>query len=143
MKIDLTRVDEFERQFGQVAAFRRARDFMIDYVSKIRNPLPVVAAEGLAIARKFQDAEVGSDQLQKARINCWNYLDERSASTDFATPEYCVIRAAICFLDQGSVRGGDAIDLVDLFLDLMGKFETPSNEAAVLLREYFPLEQIS
>jgi hypothetical protein len=138
--IDLDRVDEFEQHFGRVAAFGRARDFMIDYFGKIRGPLPVVAAQGLAIARKFQNAEVGPDQLEKARVSCWSYLDERSASTDFTTPEHCAIRAAICFLYEEPTQGGDAIDLVDWFLNLTNKFERPFDETAALLAVHFPLK---
>lgn len=140
MPIDLDRVDEFAQNFGTVAAFRRAHDFMIAYFGKIQRPLPVVAAQGLAIARKFQNAEVELDQLEKARVSCWNYLDERSASTDITAPEYCAIRAAICFLYNGPAQGEDAIDLVDLFLTLMDRFE-PFDGAAILLTEYFPLKK--
>ncbi len=137
MTIDLDRVDEFEQRFGTVAAFRHAHEFMVDCFGKVRRTLPAVADHGLAIARKFQKGEVGRDQLVQARVACWKYLGERSASTDVTTPEYCAIRAAICFLYDGPTEGGDAIDLVSLFLDFMDSFE-PIDGAAALLAEHFP-----
>ena len=85
---------------------------------------------------------MGPDQLEKARVSCWHYLDERSASTDFTTPEHCAIRAAICFLYEGPTQGGDAIDLVDWFLNLTDRFEHAFDEAASLLKKYFPLDQM-
>jgi hypothetical protein len=138
MNIDLNKVDEFEQQFGHVTAFGRARDFMIDYLGKLQTPLPAVAAEGLAIARKFQNAEVGPDQVEKARLSCWSYLNERSASTDFTTPEHCAIRAAISLLYVAPAPGDDAIDLIDFFLNLADRFEPHSDDAVALLEKYFP-----
>src|SRR5262249_15629664 len=120
-----------------MVAFGRVRDFMIDYLEKLRAPLPAVAAEGLAIARKFQNAEVGPDQVETARLSCWSYLNDRSAGTDFTTPEHCAIRAAICFLHVGPTVRGDAIDLVDWFLNLADRFEPRSDDAIALLRKYF------
>jgi hypothetical protein len=143
MKIDLDTVDEFEEKFGQAAAYDRARNFMIDYLFKIQKPLPDIAVQALAIARQVQNSQAAIDQLMQARVHCWKYLDERSASTDLATPEYCAIRAVICVLYRAPERGEHALDLVAFFLDLADRFEQQFDEAGALLKEHFPLEQKS
>ena len=138
MNIEWESVDIFERQRGAVAAFRAARDFMIDYISLIRSALPEISLIGLAIAKQFRDGAVGSEELIHARVECWKYLKTHSADLDATTPEYCAVRAVICILYDGPVDGGDAGDLVDLFLQMANCVEDHSDSISALLDKHFP-----
>jgi len=47
MKIDWDQIDEFQDQAGNTAAYGRACDFMLAYISQIQKPLPGIAGEGI------------------------------------------------------------------------------------------------
>lgn len=138
MNLDLQIVDEFEQRFGESAAHSRAQHFMLAYLSLMSQPLPEVAARNLDIARQFLNGSLLRESLFEARVSCWKYLDLRKASTDITKPEYCAIRAVICLLDDRPGDGGDAVDLIDFFLDVANKFEDQSENADRLLRQSFP-----
>jgi len=72
---------------------------MIDCLGVIPFRLPDVALQGIDVAKRYwMERSVPASELEHARVACWNYLDERSASTNTENPEYCGIRAVICTL---------------------------------------------
>ena len=71
---------------------------MIECLRVIPFQLPPVGSSGIEIARRYwTDHSVPKPDLERARVECWNYLDERSASTNTEEPEYCGLRAVISF----------------------------------------------
>jgi len=100
-------------------------------------PFPEVAARGFAAARQFRDGAMSSDELAKTLAGCWQYLDAKKASTDFKTPEHCIIRAVVWPLYNGLEPGENVGDVIHMFLHLANKFEDQSETAEPLLRKHF------
>jgi len=72
---------------------------MIECLQLISSPMPDPGSSGIALAKRYWlDQSVTSSDLEEARVDCWKYLDERSASTNTDEPEYCALRAVICVL---------------------------------------------
>jgi hypothetical protein len=111
------------------------------------DPEQLVAPPRGAIAASTQDTLQNRQRAistqEASFLLPMNHEGKLFTSTDFTTPEYCAIRATICFLDEGPTQDGDAIDLVDWFLNLTNTFEQSFDEAAGFLRKYFPLDQMA
>lgn len=77
---------------------------MIECTQSVSPQLPPVGITGIKVARQYWvEKSVPASKLEDARVDCWNYLDERSASTNTEVPEYCALRAVICVLyEEGS-----------------------------------------
>lgn len=74
---------------------------MIECLQVIPFQLPKVGISGIELARRYWNdgsASTSKFDLEQARVACWNYLDERSASTNTEQPDYCAMRAVISVL---------------------------------------------
>ena len=81
-------VDQFQERFGEQAAFGRARDFLFAYISQVRAPLPPIAAQGLEVARRFENGTATNQERARVASDIWNYVSEHNAWRDTA-PEFC------------------------------------------------------
>ena len=67
--------------------------------------LPLVGQTGTEVARQYRiHHSVSASDLERARVECWNYLDERSASTNTDEPEYRAEGGDLRSLCRTSVR---------------------------------------
>lgn len=71
-----------------VSHFRSLNQLMIRSLQLITIPLPNVGTVAIEIAKQYWIDSSHLD-LERARIECWEYLDERSASTNNEEIEYC------------------------------------------------------
>lgn len=72
---------------------------MLRCLAVIPIQLPQVAISAIDLATRYwNDRSIPKDELEEARVRCWNYLDEQSASTNTIDPEACALRAVICVL---------------------------------------------
>ncbi|MBR7784001.1 hypothetical protein [Undibacterium luofuense] len=133
-------VDAMQKRLGPAETFRYVCGFMTAYLDLFC--LPVVARESLELAKRFQRSEASTAQLEHARIQCWEFLDSKSASADFSESETCAIRAAICFLYAES-PSEDISELLAWFLTLVEKMNVDKAvvDAACFLKTYFPDER--
>jgi hypothetical protein len=92
---------------------------MIECLKLVSFALPQVAASAMDIARRYWiDGSVPLSDLETLRVQCWEYLNERSASTNTIAPEFCAIRAVICVL-YASSQPHDVGDRVYFFNEMM------------------------
>src|SRR5580765_6624944 len=98
MKIDCSPIDRFEQIFAEKIAFEQAQKFMVAYLSLISAPFPRLAHQGFEVAKEFLRGSATSEQLANTRDGCWAYLDRHKASTDFKTPEICILRGVMCLV---------------------------------------------
>jgi len=129
-------VEAMQRQLGLAETFRRICGFMATYLGFFN--LPAVAIDALEIARRFQRSQASPEQLARARVKCWEFLDAKSASTDFSQPETCAIRAVICFL-YAEPPSDDVAELLSWFLTLVKKMDASEAvpDAPSFLKVYF------
>jgi hypothetical protein len=137
MIVDTGLVHKFEKRFGQPAAWKRACDFMIAYISQIGVALPDVAAHGLAVAKQYQRGEVDADELARVRVACWRSLDEQKAGSVQRTPEQSLVRAVILLLCEKPDPGEDSAAMLVLFWDLAHGFDSNPDRMASLVEKYF------
>jgi len=105
---------------------------MIECLQLIPFHMPHVASIGLGVANRYWIKHSLLDsELEKARVDCWNYADERSESTDTETPEDFAVRAVICVLYEAPPEEG--IDEAISFFNemLRGALNEKSNQAFV------------
>jgi len=136
MDIVIDFVEAMQKKLGLAETFRRVCGFMATYLGFFT--LPSVATDALDVARCFQRSQASAEQLERARIQCWEFLDAKSASTDFSQPEICAIRAVICILYAES-PSEDVSELLSWFLTLVGKMDASDAvpDAASFLKTYF------
>jgi hypothetical protein len=92
---------------------------MIQCLQLIRCIVPAVGVASMKVARRFWEFHsVPTSDLERARVNCWQYLDERSASTNTELPEYCAVRAVICVL-YAEPPSDDLSELVGFFVEML------------------------
>ncbi|BEV16224.1 hypothetical protein HBDW_30120 [Herbaspirillum sp. DW155] len=136
MDIVIDFVEAMQKKFGHAEAFRRVCGFMTAYLGLFT--LPSVAADALEVATRFQRSQASAEQLERARIRCWESLDAKSASTDFSQPDICAIRAAICFL-YAEPPSEDVAELLSWFLTLVAKMDASEGvpDSTSFLQTYF------
>jgi hypothetical protein len=102
---------------------------MIECLQLIPFHLPLVGQTGTEVARRYWiHHSVSALDLERARVECWNYLDERSASTNTDEPEYCALRAVICVL-YGEPPSDDIGELIEFFNQMLrGALNQESDE---------------
>lgn len=132
----INKIDKLVLEEGVATTWRRSIDFMIAYLSDLKSPLPDVAERGLNVARKVRIGHADASELERARIECWKYLSERSASTETTSPLYCGVRAVICVLWDNVPQGGDVADLLDFFLLVANRFEDRSDMIEFLFQKF-------
>jgi hypothetical protein len=92
---------------------------MIECLQLIPFYLPLVGQTGTEVARRYWTLHSASaSDLERARVECWNYLDERSASTNTDEPEYCALRAVICVL-YAKPPSDDIGELIEFFNQML------------------------
>jgi hypothetical protein len=103
---------------------------MIECAQLAWSQLPPVGVAGIKVARDYWvEQSVPASKLEHARVDCWNYLDERSASTNTVVPEYCAVRAVICVL-YAEPPSDDLGDIVCFFnAMLQGALNLGNDEA--------------
>jgi hypothetical protein len=137
MNFDLTIVDEYERRHGAKETFQRAGDFMLTFLTNMTTRFPPVAARGLSTAAASRKGVAPASQTEEALKDCWKYIDDRKASSDFRTPEHCIVRATIYALQGEPAPGERVSDELDMFIRLANKFEDRSSSVNPLLEKYF------
>ncbi len=88
---------------------------MLRCLAVIPVKLPPVAISSFEVASRYWiDRTVPKAELEKARIDCWNYLDERAVSTNTIDPEPSAVRAVICVL-YDAPPSDDVAELLEFF----------------------------
>jgi len=110
-------VDIIEANVGE--GYDRCIRVLLGCVALVKSHLPDVGIEALSVAEKYWlEQSLSSDQLEAERIKCWNYLDERGASTNTQDKEYCALRAVICLL-HAQQPSDDIGELIEFFLEMV------------------------
>lgn len=92
---------------------------LIECVDLFASKFPPIAQSALRVAKRYWLLRtLPAATLQTARIDCWKYLDERSASTNTQLPQYCAIRAVICLL-YVEQPCDDLYELVSFFNEML------------------------
>lgn len=122
-------LEQFQAAHGVRATFERAMQFMIAYFALLRGPIPLVASEAFDVARSYWAGILTKEDLEAARIQCWNEIDSRYSSTDFESRNACVIRAVICLLYSELESSDEEVgEAVEWFIMLVNKFEDHTQE---------------
>jgi hypothetical protein len=137
---ELEVIDRFEEKFGNSTSVTRACDLMVSYLAGLKRRLPETAARGLRVAIKYRQGLASLDELGRERKAISDFLRERSARTNYSTPEYCIMHAVDTILQcyQTPVWGGGASELVSNFLDTADRFESDRTLMRRLLQQNFP-----
>lgn len=99
--------------------YATATRLMVECLQVIPFELPPVAISGVDVARRYWvDGSVPKQETERRRVECWDYLDELSASTNTDEPEFCAIRAVICVL-YADPESDDLGEIVDFFNQML------------------------
>lgn len=110
-------IDLVESAVGE--SYEKCIRFMLGCVVLVKNHLPDVGREAVEIAKKYWlGAKENPDELENARVKCWNYLDEQNASTNTQEKQYCALRAVICIL-YAEPPSDDISELIEFFLEMV------------------------
>ena len=93
--------------------------FMIHCLPLIADACPEIGGQGIRSATQYWiDESIDQAELERMRVECWNYLDANSASTNLEKPEFCAIRAVICVL-YSEPQSDDNGELLDWFFKML------------------------
>ena len=87
---------EFERKFDPPTSYERAMRFMLSCLNLVRHRLPDIAQKKLAIAEQHWSGN--PQDLEAARVACWQYLKKTGQTYDYDRPGTAEIRAVIYVL---------------------------------------------
>ncbi|MEJ5150700.1 hypothetical protein [Comamonas sp. MYb396] len=96
--------------------------FMLRSLARIRHLLPGIGLQSLQMAERYWLQKVGSpEDLENARVACWDYLENTGASVGSETKEQAAMRAVICVLYAEPDADDFSVDTVRWFADLMDR----------------------
>jgi hypothetical protein len=136
---ELVVIDRFEERFGNQESVRRACDVMVSYLSAMTRPFNEIAERGLRAAIKCREGSIAPNDLESERRSISDFLRERSARTDYDTPEYCIVHAveAILWFYRDPSWGGGASEAMSNFLVITDQFESNYSLLKRLLEQKF------
>lgn len=128
-------LDEFQGACGALETFKRSRSFMAAYLRLMEKALPTWGREGLAMLDLLNRGEATVDQVDGARVKCWQVL----VTQDFvmSEAEKCAARALTCCLYSELPSGIDVPTLVSDFVREANKVEDHSGEIDFLISQFF------
>jgi hypothetical protein len=111
---------------------------MLRCLQLISDEFPVVASQSMNVAIDYWlKATINCEMLDSARIECWNYLDSNSASTNIENSEFCAVRAVICVLypEPNSDDNGELLDwFFKMILTILPDSERALGESLEILK---------
>ena len=111
--------------------------FMIRCLSLVTDDCPEIGIQGIDTATKYWILKSVTDNaLENARIDCWDYLDANSASTNIEEAKYCAMRAVICAL-YSEAQSDDNGELLDWFFKMLATIEGDTNKLSKDLLQIF------
>jgi hypothetical protein len=139
--IELSRLSlaiaEVEKHYELDRDYRRFEDFMLDCLALVEARLPQVASAAVATAKNYFSGRATEEDLEQARVRCWNHLEAHGYGSEIQEPEAIGIRSAICALYARPVVD-DAVELLEWFLSLVNQLDDRSEEQVELLAKHFP-----
>jgi hypothetical protein len=115
---------------------RAVVQFMIESCALITVHLPPVARSALEKARNYWNGLGTQGELEQARIECWQYLDEIGSSTDLRIPGASAVRAVICLLYPSPAQE-DLLELAHFFIGLTRNVLDIDREQCRILERVF------
>jgi hypothetical protein len=99
--------------------YRSLLQLMTKCLDLIPIKLPEDALDAKIIAQSYWlGHEASESDLERARINCWEYLDQNSADNDEVKQSISATRAVICTL-YGKPPSDDLSELADFFVQML------------------------
>jgi hypothetical protein len=114
----------------------RVVQFMIASCDLITPWMPPVAVSALEVARRYWRGEARESELERARVECWEYLDGIGAATSTDDPQVCATRAVICLLHP-ALPQNDLFDLTHWFIDLTRNVTDIDHQQSDILSQLF------
>jgi len=114
-------IDELTDMMSDAASdnYKLAVQMMTECLRLIPFEMPDVAISGITLAQGYWwDGAVSKDDLENARVACWNYLVEQSDSALASTPNVSAVRAVICVLYAES-SSDDVGDMIYFFVQVL------------------------
>ena len=128
-------LNEIEQRVGSEWSWTSCAHFMVECLFIVKDRLPPLALDGLAIAQLYLAGCSSSQEVSNMRVRCWQELPgELSMKTD--DPRVAAIRAVICVL-QTSLESSEGLDLLSFFLQLVNRIEPHYEAQYRLLSKHF------
>jgi len=123
-------LDDLEGQGMLLEAPGRA--FMLACCDLIFDSIPAPARAALEVARRFADGHATASELERARVECWDYLGPDSCKFDL--PRVNAVRAVLFTLDR---VWDDSFEAFDMFIDSCNAVEDHTGEQIRLISQCF------
>lgn len=131
------KLDYIIKNYNVSEHYNLCTHFMLDCINSIFLSCPTPIKDAIEVARLFWSDESNPVELEKARIMCWDYLDNHNLTLIFEGAEACRIKAVISVLY--AEPASDSIEeILGWFIKMMnesGDYEVEVNNA---LARYFP-----
>lgn len=109
---------------------------LIACLKLIKTSIPTVGIEAFELAKKYWiDKTLSDEELEAARIKCWEYIDAQGSSTDLDDKKIYALRSVICVLysEQPSEDNGE---LLEFFFGTFEKVNGETNQLNSLVEGF-------
>jgi hypothetical protein len=131
---DARRLLEDLEQRGELKNEKKVLSFCCSCCRLIWDKLPQIAQDALRVSEKYINDSATPRDLEEARVNLWNYLDENNSDTKISN--IAAVRAVICCLYPIKTKN-EAFDCMDYTMDFCNCVEDRYSEQYYLLLEIF------
>ncbi|WP_437608113.1 hypothetical protein WMF20_45890 [Sorangium sp. So ce834] len=132
--IDL--LNKIDEEVGLNKHADRCVRFMVESCILIKDRLSDSGTSALVVAQRYWAGLATENELEAARVECWQELDAKSWSTNTEEPEACAMRAVICVLYPRWVER-DALEHMEWFMQMSNRAEDHWIEQYNLLHSLF------
>lgn len=128
-----------EDYYDVVHDYERCVRFMMDVLDAAQITEPGVVREALEVARGYWDKNRTTEELENARISCWDYLRSIGQETSITEPNACKARAVISVL-YATPPSEDILEILDWFATCSARLVS-STLLESLLKKHFPVKK--
>lgn len=116
-------IEKVSQAYSIESDYRKLICFMVDCLELIPTNNSEADRFGVEAAKNFCQGKATDDEIKKARIACWKFIDQNGGTQDISNPKTCSTRAILCALHE-EPPSEEISEILSWFVKVLGLNES-------------------
>ena len=131
-------IAKIEARYSLPSAYGLCMRFMLASLVTIEPIFSPTARRAFDVAGMYWAGQATENELEAARVECWQSLDSIGATTNLVEPVHCATRAVIC-VTYSSPPSEDIVEILEWFASVVHLAGCPESQVEKLLQSTFEI----